>query len=133
MSTPTTISTDKAPAAVGPYSQACAAGGMVFVSGQLGMNPATGAFAQAAGDDDDFKAQARQAMRNLQAIVEASGSDLNHVIAVDVFITDMARFKDFNAIYSDFFIDHKPARAAIEVGGLPLGGLVEVKCVATAS
>lgn len=118
------IHTDKAPAAVGPYSQATASGNTLFVSGQLGINPSEGRLA------DGFKAQTRQALDNMQAILEAAGSSLDKVLAVDVFILDMGRFADLNAIYSEYFTDHKPARAAIQVAGLPLGGLVELKCVA---
>jgi len=122
----TLIHTEKAPAAVGPYSQATKANGMLFVSGQLGIIPSEGKFA------DGFKAQTRQALDNMQAILEEAGSSLNKVLAVDVFVTDMGKFADLNGIYSEYFTDHKPARAAIEVAGLPLGGLVEFKCVALA-
>ncbi|BDQ33012.1 RidA family protein [Pseudodesulfovibrio portus] len=118
------IHTDKAPAAVGPYSQAATANNMLFVSGQLGINPAEGKLV------DGFKAQTRQALDNMKAILEEAGSSLDKVLAVDVFILDMGRFADLNAIYSEYFTGHKPARAAIQVGGLPLGGLVELKCVA---
>ena len=119
------VHTDKAPAAVGPYSQAIKANGMLFVSGQLGIIPGQGLA-------DGFKAQTRQALENLKAIVEAAGSSLDKVLAVDVFVLDMGKFADLNAIYSEYFTDHKPARAAIEVGGLPLGGMVEIKCLALA-
>ena len=126
MSDITLIHTDKAPAAVGPYSQATAANGMLFVSGQLGIIPGEGKLA------DGFKAQTRQALDNLKAILEEAGSSLDKVLAVDVFVMDMGRFADLNAIYAEYFSDHKPARAAIQVGGLPLGGLVELKCIALA-
>lgn len=119
------IHTDKAPAAVGPYSQATSTNGLLFVSGQLGIIPG-GKMAEG------FKAQTRQALENMKAIVEAAGSSLDKVLAVDVFIMDMGRFADLNSIYSEYFTDHKPARAAIQVAGLPLGGLVEMKCVAKA-
>ncbi|MBG0789063.1 MAG: RidA family protein [Desulfovibrionaceae bacterium] len=118
------IHTDKAPAAVGPYSQATAAGNMLFVSGQLGIVPSEGKLAEG------FKAQTRQALENMKAILEEAGSSLDKVLAVDVFILDMGRFADLNGIYAEYFSDHKPARAAIQVGGLPLGGLVELKCMA---
>jgi 2-iminobutanoate/2-iminopropanoate deaminase len=126
MSDITLIHTDKAPAAVGPYSQATAAGGMLFVSGQLGIIPGEGKLAEG------FKAQTRQALENLKAILEEAGSSLDKVLAVDVFVMDMGRFADLNAIYAEYFSSHKPARAAIQVGGLPLGGLVELKCIALA-
>ncbi len=125
MTTPKIFSTDKAPAAVGPYSQACGTDALVFVSGQLGLDPTKGAFA-----GDDFASQARQALTNMTAVLEAAGAGLDTVLAVDVFLTDMGCFAEFNAIYSEFFTTHKPARAAIEVSGLPLGGLVELKCTA---
>jgi 2-iminobutanoate/2-iminopropanoate deaminase len=118
------IHTDNAPAAVGPYSQAAAANGMLFVSGQLGIIPGKGEFAEG------FEAQTRQALENMKSILEAAGSSLEKVLAVDVFVLDMKKFADLNAIYSEYFVNHKPARAAIQVGALPLGGLVELKCVA---
>lgn len=126
MSDITLVHTDNAPAAVGPYSQATKANGMLFVSGQLGLIPGEGKLA------DGFEAQTRQALDNMKAILVAAGSSLNKVLAVDVFVLDMGKFADLNAIYSEYFTDHKPARAAIEVAGLPLGGLVELKCVALA-
>ncbi len=126
MSDITLIHTDKAPAAVGPYSQATQANGMLFVSGQLGIIPDEGKLAEG------FKAQTRQALDNLKAILAEAGSSLDKVLAVDVFVMDMSRFADLNAIYAEYFDTHKPARAAIQVGGLPLGGLVELKCIALA-
>ncbi|MDD3311816.1 Rid family detoxifying hydrolase [Pseudodesulfovibrio sp.] len=120
------IHTEMAPAAVGPYSQAAKANGLVFVSGQLGIIPGEGKLAEG------FKAQTRQALENLKAILEAAGSSLDKVLAVEVFVMDMGRFADLNAIYAEYFTSHKPARAAIQVAGLPLGGLVEMKCTAVA-
>ena len=119
------VSTEKAPAAVGPYSQAMQAGPMVFVSGQLGLDPASGTFAA-----DDLAGQARQAMMNMVAILAEAGCNVENIVSVDVFLTDMGAFKGFNTVYSEFMGTHKPARAAVEVSGLPLGGLVEVRCVA---
>lgn len=124
MSTLEFISTDKAPAAVGPYSQAVAAQGTLYVSGQLGLVPETMKLA------DGFEAQAEQALRNLGAILETAGCAVADIISVDVYLTDMAEFKTFNTIYAAFMGAHKPARAAVQVAALPLGGLVEVKCVA---
>ena len=118
------IHTEKAPAAVGPYSQATSANGMLFVSGQLGINPSEGKLA------DGFEAQTRQALENMKAILEEAGSSLDKVLAVDVFVLDMGKFATLNSIYAEYFSNHKPARAAIQVGGLPLGGLVELKCIA---
>ena len=121
------IATDKAPAAVGPYSQAVRAGGFVHVSGQLGLVPGTGQFA-----GPDFEAQARQVMANLGAILAEAGCAVTDIVSVDVFVTDLANFKLFNAIYDEFMAGHRPARAAVQVSALPLGGVVEAKCVALA-
>lgn len=120
----TLVHTDNAPAAVGPYSQATKANGTLYVSGQLGLIPGEGKLAEG------FEAQTKQALENLKAIVEEAGSSLEKIMMVDIFVTDMGKFADLNAIYSEYFSSHKPARAAIEVAGLPLGGLVEIKCVA---
>jgi 2-iminobutanoate/2-iminopropanoate deaminase len=121
------IATDKAPAAVGPYSQAVRAGGFLYVSGQLGLVPGTGRFA-----GEDFEAQARQALANLGAILVEGGCVIPDIVSVDVFVTDLANFKLFNAIYDEFMAGHRPARAAVQVSALPLGGVVEIKCVALA-
>ena len=118
------IKTDNAPAAIGPYSQGIAAGKWLFVSGQLGINPETGELVS-----DTLDAQARQVLKNLQQIVQAGGYKLNQVVAVDVFLTDMAQFSIFNEIYQEFFSEHKPARAVVEVSALPKNGAVEVKCI----
>jgi 2-iminobutanoate/2-iminopropanoate deaminase len=120
-----TIETDRAPAAIGPYSQGIDAPPFLFVSGQLGMVPETGELV-----GPDLASQARQALENVKQILEAGGCSLNDVAAVDVFLTDMGNFLEFNAIYADYFSDHKPARAAIEVSALPKGGCVEIKCIA---
>ncbi|MCB2149408.1 MAG: RidA family protein [Deltaproteobacteria bacterium] len=120
-----TVHTDKAPAAIGPYSQAVIAAPFVFVSGQLGMDPSTGNLV-----GDDLASQARQALENVKQILIASGSSLEKTTAVEVFLTDMGKFLEFNAIYAEYFSTHKPARAAIEVSALPKGGCVEIKCTA---
>ena len=122
----TTIATKAAPAAIGPYSQGIAAGNLVFVSGQLGLDPDT---AEMAGPD--LAGQARQALANLKAVLAAAGCDLEQVTAVDVFLADMNDFAEFNAIYETFFHSHKPARAVVAVKALPKNGLVEIKCVAS--
>ncbi len=119
-----TIQTDKAPTAIGPYSQGIAASPFIFVSGQLGLDPVSGELVS-----PDFEDQARQALENMKQIVTAAGADLTQVTAVDVFVTDMGKFADFNKIYATFFTDHKPARAVVEVSSLPKGGKVELKCV----
>ncbi len=120
------ISTDKAPAAIGPYSQGISANGLIFVSGQLGIDPATG---QLVGPG--FGDQARQALRNLQQVLKAAGSDLDQVVAVDVFLQDMGQFSEFNTLYAEFFTSHRPARAVVEVSALPKAALLEIKCVAS--
>jgi 2-iminobutanoate/2-iminopropanoate deaminase len=118
------INTDKAPAAIGPYSQGISAGPFTFISGQLGMDPQTGELVS-----DALAPQTRQVLTNLKKIVEASGAGLEQVVAVDAFLTDMAAFGEFNEIYQEFFSNHRPARAVVEVSGLPKGACVEVKCI----
>jgi len=121
----TFVRTDKAPAAIGPYSQAVQAGPWVYVSGQIPLVPETGEMAGA-----DFETQARQVLANVQAVLEAAGCGLSDVVAVDVFLTDLKNFQAFNQLYADFFGDHKPARAVVEVSALPRGALLEMKCTA---
>jgi len=122
------VQTDKAPAAIGPYSQGIISGQLLFVSGQIGMKPETGELA-----GPDFAAQANQALTNLSHIVRAAGSDLSRVLSVDVFLTSMGNFSKLNAIYQEFFQGNKPARAVIEVSGLPKGACIEIKCIAALS
>jgi 2-iminobutanoate/2-iminopropanoate deaminase len=119
------IHTPKAPAAIGPYSQAISAGPFLFVSGQIGINPQTGDLV-----GPELGDQARQVLENLREIVRAAGKDLKDIVAVDVFMTDMGKFAEFNALYAGFFADHKPARAVVEVSALPKGACVEIKCIA---
>lgn len=119
------VQTDRAPAAIGPYSQGIAATPWLFVSGQLGIQPETGELISS-----DFAPQARQALENLQQIVLAAGSDLNQVTAVDVFVINIENFAEFNKIYTEYFSEHRPARAVVEVSALPKGACVEIKCVA---
>lgn len=121
-----TIQTEAAPAAIGPYSQGIVAGHLVFVSGQLGLDPRTGEMKGA-----DLAGQAGQALTNLKAVLGAAGCDLHHVTAVDVYLVDMDDFAEFNAVYETFFTDHKPARAVVAVKALPKNGRVEIKCVAS--
>ena len=121
------LSTDKAPAAIGPYSQAMRAGDMVFVSGQLPIDPATGAFA-----GDDIKSQTRQSLTNIKNILASEGLDMSSCIRVGVFLKDMNMFADMNAVYGEFFEAPFPARAAVEVARLPKDALVEIEAVAYA-
>ncbi|MFN2230086.1 MAG: RidA family protein [Anaerolineae bacterium] len=118
--------TADAPAAVGPYSQAIRSGNLVYTAGQLGLDPATGKLV--AGG---IQAQTRQALRNVQAILAASGSSMAHVIKTTVYLQDIADFRDMNEVYATFFPDAPPARSAVQVAALPLGGLVEIEAVAT--
>ena len=122
------ISTAGAPAAVGPYSQAIKTEGFVFTAGQLGLDPTTGKFVE--GDVTD---QARQALKNLKAILEEAGSSLEKVTKVTLFLQDMNDFKRVNEVYGEFFTANPPARSAVQVAALPLGGLVEIEAVAVTS
>lgn len=119
------IQTDLAPAAIGPYSQAIKAGPWLFVSGQIGLKPDTGELVS-----EDFAQQARQVLDNLRNILEAAGFHLTDVTAVDVFMVDLSQFSLFNQIYQSYFSDHKPARVAVEVRGLPRGASIEIRCTA---
>ena len=118
------IYTEKAPAAIGPYSQAIAANGLVYTSGQIPINPQTGAI-EAAG----IEAQTEQAIRNLKAVLEAAGSSLEQVIKTTCFLQHISDFAAFNAVYEQYFTG-KPARSCVEVGALPKGALVEIEAVA---
>jgi 2-iminobutanoate/2-iminopropanoate deaminase len=119
------IHTDAAPAAVGPYSQAVRAGDFVFVSGQLGMNPDSGTIV-----DGGLERQVHQALENLGAILEEAGSGLQSVVKTTVLLQSIDDFKAMNAVYETYFTEEPPARAAFEVGRLPLGALVEIEAVA---
>lgn len=119
------ISTDKAPGAIGPYSQAIEAGGMVFASGQLPIDPQTGAFAEGG-----VKGQTRQSITNAMRILEAAGTDLAHVVKTTVYLSDMGDFAAMNEVYAEFFSSPYPARSAVAVKTLPKNALVEVECIA---
>lgn len=119
------IQTDRAPAAIGPYSQGITAAPFLFVSGQLGIQPETGELVSS-----DFKIQAKQALENLLQIVLAAGYNLNQIVAVDVFVTDLTNFANFNDIYAEYFSEHRPARAVVEVSRLPKDACIEIKCIA---
>lgn len=119
------VATAKAPAAVGPYSQAVKAGELVFTAGQLGIVPGTKDFAGA-----DIESQTRQALENLKSVLEAGGSCLQHIVKTTVFLADMGEFARMNAIYAEFFPLTPPARSAVQAAALPLGGRVEIEAVA---
>ena len=118
------ITSDKAPAAVGPYSIAIEANGVVYCSGQLGLDPATGNLVEG------LEAQVDMIFSNIKAVLEAAGTDLNHVVKSTVFLQNMSDFPVFNEIYAKHFGDHKPARSTVEVAKLPKGGLVEIEVIA---
>lgn len=119
------ISTEKAPAAIGPYSQAIKAGGTIYISGQLGLNPSTGNF-----DADDIKVQTKQSLENIKSILEAAGYSMSDVVKTTVLLKDIAEFGDMNTIYAEYFNEPYPARAAFQVAALPKGGRVEIEAVA---
>lgn len=119
------ISTDKAPGAIGPYSQAISTGSMVFVSGQLPLDPATGAF------PDGIAAQTRQSLTNAKNILEKAGSSMDKVVKTTVFLSDISNFAAMNEVYGTFFSEGSyPARSAVEVAKLPKDALVEIECIA---
>jgi 2-iminobutanoate/2-iminopropanoate deaminase len=118
------ISTDTAPAAIGPYSQATRAGDFIFTSGQLGMEPGTGVL------KEDVAAQAEQAMDNLTALLAAAGARLDEVVKTTIYLTDMADFQTVNAVYGARFQGAAPARSTVQVAALPRGGLVEIEMIA---
>ncbi len=119
------ISTPKAPAAIGPYSQAIRVGNLIYTSGQIPINPATGSFVEGG-----IKEQTRQSLTNVKAILEEAGTSMTNVIKTTVFMADMADFADMNAVYAEFFAEPFPARSAVAVKTLPKGALVEIEVVA---
>ena len=123
MNTP--IHTTNAPAAIGPYSQAVQTGNMLFVSGQIPIDPATGAFA-----GEDIVTQTHQSLTNIKNILAAAGYCLNDVVKTTVLLADIADFAAMNAVYAEYFTENKPARAAFAVKDLPRGALVEIEAIA---
>jgi 2-iminobutanoate/2-iminopropanoate deaminase len=119
------VATENAPSAIGPYSQAVKAGGMVFVSGQIPIDPATGAFVS-----DDVAQQTEQVLKNLRAVLEAAGSGLNEVVKTTVFLADMNDFAAMNEIYARHFTQNFPARATVEAARLPKDARVEIEAIA---
>lgn len=119
------ISTEQAPPAVGPYSQAVRAGDFIFTAGQLGLVPGTKEMAGA-----DIESQTRQALQNLDAILQAADSCLQHTVKATVYLADIAEFPLMNAVYADFFTEAPPARAAVQAAALPLGAKVMIDVVA---
>ena len=118
------IATNKAPGAIGPYSQAIRTESMVFASGQIALDPETGVL------PEGIEAQTEQALKNCKAVLEAAGTGLQNVVKTTVFLSDMGNFAAMNAVYAGYFPDCPPARSAVEVARLPKDALVEIECIA---
>lgn len=119
------VETPQAPKAIGPYAQAIRAGGLVYTSGQIGIDPATGALVPGG-----IEAQTRRVLENLKAVLAASGSSLEKVLRVTVYLTDLAHFQAMNRIFSEYLDAHRPARSTVGVAALPVGALVEMDMIA---
>jgi len=119
------IITERAPKPIGPYSQAVRAGNFVFISGQIPIDPKTGEIVR-----EDIKTQAKRALENIKAIVETAGGSLKNIVKVNVYIKDIKLFGDFNAVYGEFFGEHKPARVVVEVSAIPKNALIEIEAIA---
>lgn len=119
------ISTESAPAAIGPYSQAVKAGAYLFCSGQIGLDPETGKLA-----GDDVATQTRQVLANMGAVLSAAGLGYRDVVKTTIYLVDMGEFAEVNRLYGECFGDIKPARATVAVAALPLGARIEIECVA---
>jgi 2-iminobutanoate/2-iminopropanoate deaminase len=117
--------TDRAPAAIGPYSQAIEAGGFVFTSGQIGLDPETGELVEGG-----FEAQARRVLANLEAVLAAAGCTFGDVVRATIYVTDLGHFPRLNALYGEALGGHRPARSTVQVVALPKGALVEIDLVA---
>lgn len=121
----TTVHTDKAPAAIGPYSQAIVVNGFLYTSGQIALNPETGEL-----EMGNIEQETGRVMLNLKAVLEAVEMDFSHVIKTTIYLSDMAYYAQVNTVYAEFFGEHPPAREAVQVAGLPKGVNVEISCVA---
>jgi len=119
------VTTSEAPAPVGPYNQAVVVGNLVFTAGQIAIDPVTGKL-----EENDIIKQTRLAIRNLEAVLKAAGSNLTKVVKTTVFLKNMNDFADMNGVYAQFFSENSPARSAVEVARLPKDVLVEIECVA---
>lgn len=120
-----TISTDAAPAAIGPYSQAVVVDEWVYLSGQIPLDPHSGAL-----ETGSIRAQTHRVFKNLEAVLQAAGADLSRVVKTTVFLSDMGNFAEMNEVYAEYFGDHRPARSTVEAAGLPKGVDVEIDAVA---
>ncbi len=121
------VKSKRAPQAVGPYSQAVKAGGFIFLSGQIPLDPATGTLVQGG-----VAAETRQVLRNIEAVLKDAGAGLNDVVKTTVYLKDISRFAEMNNAYAEFFVEPYPARATVEVRDLPKGASVEIDAVAVA-
>jgi len=121
------IATDKAPAAIGPYSQGVRIGDLIYTAGQAGLVPGTKELA-----GPDIESQTRQTLENIKAILKAGGSCMKHVVKTTVFVIDLSEFARMNAVYGEFFTEHPPARSTVQVAAIPLGARVEIEAVAEA-
>lgn len=119
------VSTDRAPKAIGPYSQAVRAGGLLFVSGQVPLDPATGALVEG-----DIAAQTHRVMQNVRAVLEAAGASLDAVVKTTIYLADLGDFKAVNEVYGSYFTAPAPARATVQVARLPLDARVEIDAIA---
>ena len=119
------VSTDKAPGAIGPYSQAIKTGGLIFCSGQIPIDPITGEFVS-----NDIAEQTEQVLKNLTAVLEAGGTNLANVVKTTVFLADMSDFAAMNEVYGRYFSENKPARATVQAARLPRDAKVEIECIA---
>jgi 2-iminobutanoate/2-iminopropanoate deaminase len=119
------ITTDEAPGAIGPYSQAIKVNGMVFCSGQIPIDPQTGEFSGI-----HVQEQTEQVLKNLQSVLKAAGTGFDRVVKTTVFLADMGEFDAMNSVYAKFFTDNKPARATVQAAKLPKGARVEIDCIA---
>lgn len=119
-----TIATDKAPQALGPYSQAIQAGNLIFISGQIPIDPETGSMI-----DGGIEEQTHRIMKNISAICEAAGATLNHIVKTTLFVTDLSQFKAVNAVYAEYFESDPPARSTVQVAALPLGAGIEIEAI----
>lgn len=119
------ISTEKAPQAIGPYSQGMISGKMVYTSGQLGIDPSTGEIVNTSIQDE-----ARQSLKNVESVLKEAGASLTDVIKTTVYVKDLNQFAEINEVYSEFFSEHKPARSCVEVARLPKDGNIEIEAIA---
>ncbi|MBO8131894.1 MAG: RidA family protein [Candidatus Marinimicrobia bacterium] len=120
------VKTDKAPSAIGPYSQAVISNNFIFTAGQIPINPETGRIV-----DGGFKEQVRQVLENIKAIIEAAGSNIENIVKLTVYLTDLSFFGELNEVFNEYFSDNPPARSAMQVSRLPKEAMIEIDAVVT--